>query len=152
MPMKILQRLAFAAFAAVLVTVVSAPVQAQGPNPAVIKPSGLTLPTWLPDWLMPPEEKRARKACAQNLPTCRAAVRRQMETEMAASLVTPWLMLGVGILIALLVLRAREKAKTKQRESARRHHDPRTYRKLGKTADELAEEAERKRLRDELAR
>ncbi len=147
-----MQRLALAALAAVLVTAASLPVQAQGPNPAVIKPSGLTLPTWLPDWLMPPDEKRARRACAQNLPTCRESVRRQMETEMAASLLTPWLILGTGILVALLYLRSREKAKAKQRDAARRHHEPGTFRKLGKTADELAEEAERKRRREELAR
>lgn len=109
------------------------------PQPAaaqVIKPYGMPIPSFF----FPAGERRAREACADELPTCRATVRAQMEQEMAISLVIPWVILGVGVLIALFYLRKQEKEKAKAREMARRHHDPGAFRKLdsektSKTAD-----------------
>jgi hypothetical protein len=104
----------------------------------VFKPTGLTIP----GFFFPAAERRARAACADELPTCRASVRAQMEQEMAISLVIPWIILGVGVLIVLVYLRKQERQKQKARDLARRHHDPGAFRKLDKektpqkTADE----------------
>jgi hypothetical protein len=82
------------------------------------------------------QEKRARAACEQNLPECRADVRRQMQTEKGYSLLTPWILLGLGILGVLLYARKREKAKEEQRKLARRKHVPGQFKGLDKTGDQ----------------
>jgi hypothetical protein len=105
------------------------------PSPAtaqVIKPYGMPIPSFF----FPAGEKRAREACADNLPSCRATVRAQMEFEMAISLIIPWIILGVGIVIALMYLRKQEQEKKKARDLARRHHDPGAFRKLDKEKSE----------------
>ena len=99
----------------------ASPAQAQ-----VIKPYGMPIPSFF----FSPGEERARDACAQNLPTCRASVRAEMEQEMAISLVIPWIILAVGVLIVLFYLRAQEKKKAQARAAARKHHDPGAFRKL----------------------
>ena len=83
-------------------------------------------------------ERRAREACAEESPNCRANVRAQMEQEMAISLILPWILLGAGVLIVLFYLRAEEKKKAKARELARRHHDPGAFRKLDREKTEKA--------------
>lgn len=108
----------------------------------IIKPDGITLP-----WFRSPAEQRAREACAQNLPECRASVRREMAQEKTATVITPWLILGVGVLVALLWLRAQERKKLKKRASAQRRHNPETFRKLDRTREERATEATRERER-----
>jgi hypothetical protein len=94
----------------------------------VIKPYGMPIPAFF----FSGAERRAREACADELPTCRASVRAQMEQEMAISLVIPWIILGAGVLIALFYLRKAERQRAKARELARRHHDPAAFRKLDK--------------------
>ena len=84
----------------------------------------------------PASERRAREACAQELPNCRAAVRAQMEYEMAISLTIPWIILGVGVIIALMWLRGQEKKKAKARLLARAHHNPGAFRKIDSEAKE----------------
>jgi hypothetical protein len=116
-------------------------------KPPVIKPMGMTLPCIF----CSASERLQRQQCADDLPECRPSVRAQMEQEMGASLVTPWLLLGALVLLALFVLRARDKKKAQQRRAAQRHHNPATFRKLDKTREDKAEEAARKRERDELA-
>jgi hypothetical protein len=110
-----------------------APARAQ-----VMKPDGIALP-----WFRSPAERRAREACEQNLPECRASVRQQIADEKAASMITPWLILGVGILVALLWLRVQEKKKLKKRASAQRRHNPETFRKLDRAREERPADRER---------
>lgn len=101
------------------------------PSPAsaqVFKPTGMAIPSFF----FPAAERRARDACADNLPNCRASVRAQMEQEMAVSLVIPWVILGVGVLVVLFYLRKQERAKARARALARRHHDPGAFRRLDK--------------------
>jgi hypothetical protein len=144
--MKTLMRLwlfAVLAFSGLLV----APVVTAAEKAPVIKPTGFTLPCIF----CTASERLLRRQCADNQPECRPSVRKQMEQEMAASLITPWLLLGAGVLGALLFLRMREVKRAKHRRMAQRHHDPRTYRKLDKTREDRAEDAERQRQRDELA-
>ncbi len=57
-------------------------------------------------------------------------MRAEMDQEKALSMVIPWIIVGVGILIALFHLRAQEKKKAQARAAARRHHDPGAFRKL----------------------
>ena len=115
----------------------AAPARAQ-----IMKPDGFTLP-----WFRSPAERRAREACEQNLPECRASVRRQIAEEKAASMVTPWLILGAGVLVALLWLRMQEKKKEKKRARAQRQHNPDAFRKLDRTKEERAADAARERER-----
>ena len=70
-------------------------------------------------FIFPASERRAREACAQELPNCGAAVCAQMEYEMAISLTIPWIILGVGVIIVLMWLRSQEKKKAKARLLAR---------------------------------
>lgn len=123
-------RLLFLAFAMVIgFSGVAAPRPAAA---QVIKPYGMPIPSFF----FPAGERRAREACAEESPNCRASVRAQMEQEMAISLVIPWILLGAGVLLVLFYLRAEEKKKAKARELARRHHDPGAFRKLDRDKTE----------------
>ena len=106
----------------------------------VMKPDGIALP-----WFRSPAEQRARAACEQNLPECRASVRQQMADEKAASMITPWLILGVAILAVLFWLRAQEKKKEKKRAQAQRRHNPESFRKLDRTREEREADEARER-------
>jgi hypothetical protein len=98
----------------------------------VFKPTGLTIPSFF----FPQGERRAREECKANGPNCRAAVRAQLEHEMAISLTIPWIILAAGVLWALIALRKQEKKKQRQRAAARRHHDPASFRKLDRDENE----------------
>lgn len=113
--------LIFAMFVALAGVGASAPAHAQ-----VIKPYGMPIPSFF----FSAGERRARDACADNRPECRASVRAQMEQEMAISLVIPWVILAIGILIVLFYLREQERKKAKAAGIARSHHDPGAFRKL----------------------
>ena len=82
------------------------------------------------------QEKRVRAACEQDLPECRANVRHQMQTEKGYSFLTPWILLGLGILGVLLYARKREKSKQEQRKLAKRKHVPGQFKGLYKTGDQ----------------
>ncbi|MDX2223351.1 MAG: hypothetical protein SFV21_11405 [Rhodospirillaceae bacterium] len=84
-------------------------------------------------WFRSRAEKLARAACENNLPECRADVRRQLEAEKQVSLVTPWILLCVAVLGVLLILRKREKDRARQREEARRKHVPGAFKTLDQT-------------------
>jgi hypothetical protein len=84
------------------------------------------------------QEQMAREACENNLPECRADIRRQMQEEKSLSLLTPWILLGLGILGVLLVARKREKAKEKHRREAQRKHVPGAFKQLDKGEDKSA--------------
>ena len=73
-------------------------------------------------WFRSRAEQMERQACIDNLPECRATVRRQIEQERAATRFTPWLALGVIVLVALLYVRKKEKDKERRRIEAMRHH------------------------------
>ncbi len=92
----------------------------------VIEPYGMPIPSFF----FSPAERRAREACAQELPECRASIRADMEQEMAISLMLPWIMLAVAVLGVLFWLRAEEKKKLRARALARQHHEPGAFRKL----------------------
>ena len=112
------------------------------PRPAeaqVFKPQGMPIPSFF----FPAAERRAREACANNEPNCRASVRAQMEQEMAISLTFPWIILGAGVLVVLFYLRKQEKKRAAVRALARRNHDPGAFRKLDK------DKTERKRASDD---
>lgn len=116
-----------------------------GSTPAtaqIMKPDGFAIP-----WFHSPAERQAREACEQNLPECRASVRQEIAKEKAATVITPWLILGVAILGVLFWMRAQEKKKEKRRVRAQRHHDPNAYRRLDKTREEREADAERERQR-----
>jgi len=104
----------------------------------IIKPGGVPIPSFF----FPAGERRAREACAQELPTCRAAVRAQMEYEMAISLTIPWIILAVGVISVLMWLRAQEKKKAQARLLARAHHNPGAFRKLDREAKEKSNDDE----------
>ena len=78
------------------------------------------------------QEQMARKACEDNLPECRADIRRQMHDEKGISLATPWILLCLGILGVLLYARKREKEKERHRKEASRKHVPGAFRRLDK--------------------
>jgi hypothetical protein len=99
----------------------AAPAHAQ-----IIKPQGLTLP----GFLFTPAERRAREACIEERPECRATVRAEIEQEMAISLTLPWILLAACVLGVLFWLRGQEKKKAAVRAAARRNHDPGAFRKL----------------------
>lgn len=99
----------------------AAPAHAQ-----VIKPYGMPIPSFF----FSRAERRAREACADELATCRASVRAEMEQEMAISLVLPWITLGIAVLCVLFWLRAQDKKKELARQAARKHHNPGAFRKL----------------------
>jgi hypothetical protein len=123
-------RLLFFAFAAVLgLSGVGyfSPAAAQ-----VFKQQGLPIPAFF----FSAAERRAREACADNLPNCRASVRARMEQEMAISLTIPYVVLAIGLLVVLVWLRGHEKKKARARALARRHHDPGAFRKLDKDKTE----------------
>lgn len=82
------------------------------------------------------QEQRAREACEKNLPECRADIRRQMQEEKGISLLTPWILLGVGVLGVLLWARKREKARQKMKKEAQRKHVPGQFKQLDKTGDQ----------------
>ena len=125
--MKI-SRTAILGIALALLSVATAPpVAAQ-----IIKPYGMAVPSFF----FSGTEQRAREACAENRPECRASVRAQMEHEMAISLVIPWVLLGIGVLVVLFSLRNAERKKVKAAEAARRHHDPGKFRKLDREKSE----------------
>ena len=96
-------------------------------------------------------ERHAREACASSelagvLRLCRCV--RNWPQEHAASLVTPWLILG-GRHSCLRwsgcgVKEPRRRAK--QRQRAQRRHDPKAFRKLDKTPEDRAEESARDTL------
>jgi uncharacterized protein HemX len=115
----------------------AAPAAAQ-----IMKPDGFAIP-----WFHSPAERQAREACEQNLPECRASVRREIAKEKAATVITPWLLFGVAILGVLLWMRSQEKKKEKRRLRAQRHHDPAAYRRLDKTREEREAEIARERER-----
>jgi len=117
------------------------PAQAQ-----VIKPGGIPIPAFF----FSGAERRAREACAQELPNCRASVRAQMEQEMAISLTFPWIILGVGILAALFYLRKQEKEKLRARTLARAHHDPGAFKKLDREKSERNAQGENDEEREDL--
>jgi hypothetical protein len=98
----------------------------------VMKPNGMALP----GFLFPAAERRAREACLQQRPECRASVRAQIEQEMAYSLLIPWVLLGGAILGVLLWMRGKEKQKERARLVARAHHEPGKFRKLDHDSDE----------------
>jgi hypothetical protein len=107
---------------AVLMTLLPAmPVQAQ-----VMTPNGWPVPSFF----FSGTEQRAREACAEKRPECRASVRAQMEYEMAISLFIPWVLVGIAALGGLSYARVQEKKKQKARMLARAHHDPGKFRKL----------------------
>ncbi len=95
-------------------------------NAQVIKPYGIPIPAFF----FSGSERRAREACAAELPECRVTVRAELEQEMAVSLMLPWLGLGLAVLGALFWLRAQDKKKERARAAARRHHEPGAFRKL----------------------
>ena len=99
---------------------------------AIIKPYGIAIPSFF----FNSSEQRARDACAQERPECRASVRAEMEQEMAISLVIPWIILAGGILYALFFLRGQERAKQKARMAARQNHNPGAFKKLDREKDE----------------
>jgi hypothetical protein len=82
------------------------------------------------------QEKLAREACEKNLPECRADIRRQMQDEKGISLLTPWILLGLGILGVLLYARKREKSREQHRKEAARKHVPGQFKTLDKLGDE----------------
>jgi len=128
-PMK-RYRLLFSAFAVVLGLSgvgYTPPAVAQ-----VMKQQGLPIPAFF----FSGAERRAREACADNLPNCRASVRAQMEQEMEISLTLPYVGLGIGLIVVLVMLRGQEKKKAKARALARSHHDPGAFRKLDKEKKE----------------
>ena len=95
-------------------------------NAQVIKPYGIPIPSFFFSGVA----RRAREACAEERPECRASVRADMEQEKAVSLMLPWLLLGLAILGSLFGLRAQDKKKERARAAARRHHEPGAFRKL----------------------
>ncbi len=90
----------------------------------------------LPGFLFSPGERRAREACAQGRPECRASVRAQMYYEMSISLIVPWALLGIAVLGVLGWMQMQEKKKQKARLRARAHHDPSKFRKLDSEREE----------------
>ncbi|MBY0508941.1 MAG: hypothetical protein K2P94_02205 [Rhodospirillaceae bacterium] len=123
-------RLLFCAFAVVLGLSgvgYTPPAAAQ-----VFKQQGLPIPSFF----FSGAERRAREACADNLPNCRASVRARMNQEMEISLTIPYIVLAVGLITALVWLRGQEKKKAKARALARAHHDPGAFRKLDKEKKE----------------
>ena len=60
----------------------------------VMKPNGMALP----GVLFPAAERRAREACLDERPECRASVRAELHQEMSYSLLVPWALLGFAIL------------------------------------------------------
>jgi hypothetical protein len=104
----------------------------------IIKPQGIPIPSFF----FSPAERRAREACAQELPNCRTAVRAQMEQEMAVSLALPWVMLGIAVLAVLFWLRGQERKKAQARLAARANHNPGAFRKLDRDRTERAKDDE----------
>ncbi len=125
--MKIL-RAAVLCSAVALGTVATAPPA----TAQIIKPYGMAIPSFF----FSAGERRAREACVENRPECRASVRAEIEQEMLISLIIPWALLGVGILIVLFALRNAERKKLKAAAEARRHHDPGKFRKLDREKSE----------------
>jgi hypothetical protein len=125
-----------------LLLVLGAGVLASPARAQIVKPDGMTIP-----WFHSPAERRAREACEQNLPECRASVRQEIAKEKAASMVTPWLILGFAVLGVLLWLRGQERRRERKRAAAQRHHDPQAYRKLDRTREERDADAARERER-----
>jgi hypothetical protein len=130
-------------FSRVMLAVIIAPLLMAGGFAApasaqVMKRDGFTIP-----WFHSAAERRAREACENNQPDCRPSVRQQIADEKAASLITPWLILGAVILGTLFWLRRREQERLKKRRAAQRKHDPRAYKKLDQTKEERNAEAAR---------
>lgn len=92
-------------------------------------------------WFRSRAEKLARAACENNLPECRADVRRQLAAEKQVSLVTPWILLCLAVLGVLLYMRKKEKDRARQREEARRKHVPGAFKKLDQTPGDAAADA-----------
>lgn len=84
------------------------------------------------------QEQLAREACENNLPECRADIRRQMQEEKGISLLTPWILLCVGILAVLLIARKRDQAKQRHRREAARKHVPGAFKRLDKVEEKSA--------------
>lgn len=101
----------------------------------IMKRDGFTL-----NWFASPAERRAREACANNQPDCRPAVRAQMDTEKAFSLLLPWALAGAIVLGVLFWMRKLEQEKLKKRREAKRKHDPKAYKKLDQTKEDRAAE------------
>jgi hypothetical protein len=111
----------------------AAPASAQ-----IMKRDGFTIP-----WFHSAAERRAREACENNQPDCRPSVRQEIMDEKAASLITPWLILGTIILGALFWLRKRDQEKIKKRRQAQRKHDPKAFKKLGQSKEDRDAETAR---------
>jgi hypothetical protein len=95
----------FGAFAAL-------PARAQ-----IMHDDGVPLP-----WFHSRAERLARQACLHNLPECRDSVRRKLAVELMITTLTPWVLLCLVILGAVIYVRRREAARERRRHEAERHH------------------------------
>ena len=116
-----------------LVGGLGAPASAQ-----VMKRDGFAIP-----WFHSAADQRAREACENNQPDCRASVRAEIDQEKAISLLLPWALAGAVVLGVLFWMRKREQERIKKRRAAQRKHDPKAYKKLDQSKEDRDAEAER---------
>lgn len=116
-------------FAAAMVWLVAGVPSAEA---QVFKPNGMALP----GFLFPAGERRAREACIEERPECRASVRAQIYQEMSYSLLVPWILVGFAAIGGLIWLRGKEKQKERARMASRARHEPGKFRKLDAEPDD----------------
>jgi hypothetical protein len=87
--------------------------------------SGFTLP----DFFFSRADQIARANCINKSGNCRPDIMTQIEIERAVSLIAPWFLAVIGLVLLLRYMRQREKKKEMSRRMAQRRHVPGSVRK-----------------------